>query len=369
MMNRPVNRDVERLIRPQFLGLEEYSPISPPEVLSKRAGIPQEKLIKLDGNENPYGCSPKVRRALSNYSSYHIYPDPEQRELKKVLAEYVGVDQGHIVAGSGSDELIDLILRLFIEPGDEVINCVPSFGMYPFSTKVCGGRVVEVPRTDGFAVDVGAVKVSMNERTRVLFLASPNNPTGNLTSQRDILELVDTGMVVVVDEAYYEFSGVTVAALVPRYDNLIVLRTFSKWAGLAGLRVGYGIFPTKLTSYLMKIKPPYNVNAAAQLAVRESLRDIDHLRNTVKAIVEERERLLRLLKELDFLEPLPSQANFILCHVLGGRARWICDELGKRGIFIRYFDNPLLQDYIRISVGKPEHTDALIEALKEVGSS
>jgi histidinol-phosphate aminotransferase len=366
MMNRPVSQDVENLIRPQLLEIEEYSPISPPEVLSQRAGIPEEKLIKLDGNENPYGCSPKVRRALANYSHYHIYPDPEQREFKKLLAEYVGIDQKYIVAGSGSDELIDLILRLFIEPGDEAISCVPSFGMYPFSTRVCGGRIVEVPRTGGFAVDVAAVKAAMSERTKILFLASPNNPTGNLTPQRDILELVDDGMVVVVDEAYYEFSGVTAAGLVPQHDNLIVLRTFSKWAGLAGLRVGYGIFPTKLASHLMKIKPPYNVNAAAQVAVRESLRDIDYLHGTVKAIVQERGHLFHLLEEFTFLKPLPSQANFILCRVLEGNARQICDELSKSGIFIRYFDTPLLKNYIRISVGKPEHTDALIKALRKV---
>jgi histidinol-phosphate aminotransferase len=265
-------------------------------------------------------------------------------------------------------------LRLFIEPGDEVINCVPSFGMYPFSTRVCGGKVVEVPRAcpepsrrdESFAVDVAGVKAAMSECTKVVFLASPNNPTGNLTSQQDILELVDTGITVVVDEAYYEFSGVTAAYLVPQYNNLIVLRTFSKWAGLAGLRVGYGIFPLKLAHHLMNIKPPYNVNAAAELAVRESLKAIGYLQGTVKAIVEERERLFTSLKELDFLRPLPSQGNFILCRILNGKAQKICEQLAMKGIFVRYFDTPLLKNYIRISVGKPEHTDALLTALREM---
>ena len=172
---------------------------------------------------------------------------------------------------------------------------------------------------------------------------------------------------VVVDEAYFEFSGVTVAPLVPQHENLIVLRSFSKWAGLAGLRIGYGVFPTSLVEHLLKIKQPYNINVAAQIAVKESFADIDCLNDTVKAIVAERERLLAKLEKLRFLKPWPSQANFIYCAVLDGDARTIYKELQKKGIFIRYFDTPLLKNSLRISVGKPEHTDVLIEALQEIG--
>ena len=357
---------MERFIRQDIIHLEGYRPITPLEVLSERSGIPMEGIIKLDGNENPYGCSPRVQKALAAYPYYYIYPDPEQRELRRMLEGYLGVSADHILLGAGSDELVDLILRLFIEPGDKVINCIPTFGMYSFSTQVCGGRVVDVPRDEDFAVDIARVKAAIDKRAKIVFLASPNNPTGNITPERDILELVNTGMVVVVDEAYYEFSGVTAAPLVGDYDNIIILRTFSKWAGLAGLRVGYGIFPAQIAAYLMKIKPPYNVNTAAQVAVRESLGDVEHLQSTVKAIVAERERLFVKLKETGFLKPFPSQANFILCRVLNGQAREIHQELQRRGIFIRYFDTPILRDFLRISVGKPEHTDALIEALKEI---
>ena len=356
----------ERHIRAGIANMKAYVSISPLEVLSKDTGISTEGIIKLNGNENPYGCSPQVQHALATYPYYHIYPDPEQRELRKALEGYIGVPADHIVAGSGSDELIDIILRLFIEPEDRVINCIPTFGMYPFSTEVCGGKVVNVPRDSNFAIDIAEIKKAINERTKIIFIASPNNPTGNIVLQHEVLELVETGLVIVVDEAYYEFYGETMVPLVANHDNLIVLRTFSKWAGIAGLRVGYGVFPPKLVSHLMKIKQPYNINAAAQIAAVETLKDLDYQQRTIKAILEERERLFTRLAEVKSLKPLPSKANFILCHVPTGEAAKIHHELQQRGIFIRYFDTPPLKDYIRISVGKPEHTNALIDALKQI---
>lgn len=358
---------IDRLIRPELASIKGYAPVQPLEALSEHSGVSVEAVIKLDGNENPYGCSPRVRQALANYPYYHIYPDPEQRELRKALSEYAGVSPECIVAGSGSNELIDLILCLLLDPGDEAINCPPSFGMYPFRTEVYGGRVVNVPRGEGFTIDIAAVRRAVYNRTKVIFVASPNNPTGNSVPEKDILELVDTGILVVIDEAYFEFSGATVAPLVAQFDNLIVLRTLSKWAGLAGLRIGYGILPLQIATYLMKIKQPYNINAAAQVAVLETLADIDYLRGTIRAIIDERERLFAQLEATGLLHPYPSQANFILCSVIAGEAKKIHQDLRQRkGISLRYFETPLLQNCLRISVGKPEHTDALIEALKEV---
>jgi histidinol-phosphate aminotransferase len=347
--------------------MKSYVPIEPTEVLSQQAELPADKVIKLDGNENPYGCSPKVYQALAAYPYYHNYPDPEQRELRKALEGYTGLGRQHIVCGMGSDDLIDLILRLFLKPGDEVINCPPTFGMYPFSTDVCGGRVVDVPRTEDFALDiVGIKKKALTRKAKVIFVASPNNPTGNTTPEKEIMELVGTGKIVVVDEAYAEFGNVTVANLVPAYPNLIVLRTFSKWAGLAGLRIGYGFFPIEIADYLMKIKQPYNANAAAQAAVLASLADMESLRLNVMKIVMERGRLFSKLKELDWLKPYPSRANFILCSLPKGEAKEIWQQLRKEGIFVRYFDTPGLKDCLRISVGRPEDTDALVKKLKEV---
>lgn len=364
-----LKQKIEKLMRRHLAQAVGYQPIEPLEILREDAGIPVEGVVKLDGNENPYGPSPRVAKALAKYPFYNIYPDPQQRQIRKALEEYVGIGAEHIVAGSGSDELIDLLLRLFLEPGDEVIICEPTFGMYHFSTEVCGGRVKDVPRDALYDMDVVAVKREVSNNTKVIFITNPNNPTGNVTEEQAILELLDTGRLVVVDEAYYEFCKTTVAPLVPKYENLVVLRTFSKWAGLAGLRLGYGIFPLKIAQYLLKIKPPYNINAAAQVAALESLKDTDYLLGTVEAIVAERERLYVKLKEVGFLKPCPSRGNFILCAVLEGDARDVHRRLRERGISVRYFDRPPLRSFIRISVGKPEHTDILIEALRDIGEN
>jgi histidinol-phosphate aminotransferase len=357
---------IDKLIRSDLVALGGYVPGKSPETVAKQVEVPVEGIIKLDANENPYGCSPRVRQALGSYHYFNIYPDAEQTELRKLLQDYTGVGAEHIVADNGSDQLIDLVFRLFVAPRDEVINCVPTFDMFRFGTELCNGKLVEVPRDENYFVNVNAVKRAISKRTKIIVLANPNNPTGTPIPRQDILEIVDTGVPVLADEAYVEFSGETATKLVTQYKNLMVLRTFSKWAGLAGLRIGYGIFPSKIAEYLLKIKNPYNVNVAAIVAVRESLKDIDYLMDRVRAIVAERERLFGELKKLKFLKPFPSQANFIFCHVLNGKASEIQQKLQKRGILVRYFDQPRLRNSIRISVGKPEHTDALIKALKEI---
>ena len=355
---------IDRLIRPCLVAFGGYSASKSPETLAGKVEVPVESIIKLDANENPYGCSPKVQQALARYPYLNIYPDAGQTELRKWLAGYTGVGAEHIVASNGSDQLIDLVLRLFLEPGDEVINCIPTFAMFGFSTGLCAGSLVEVPRDDDFAINITALKAAISKRTKIIFLANPNNPTGTIIPQSDILEVLDTGLPVIVDEAYYEFSGQTVVPFIGRYENLMVLRTFSKWAGLAGLRVGYGVFPREIAGYLMKIKLPYNVNVAAQVAVAESLKDRDYLMERVKTIVAERDRLFTQLAKLGWLRPFPSQANFIFCSVVKGSARQLHQKLEKMGILVRYFDQPFLSNGIRISVGKPEHTDALIRVLQ-----
>ena len=349
-------------VRPYLLSVPSYEGVTPPEAMKE----PGREIIKLDGNENLYGCSPHVREALSQYSMYHLYSDPEQRDLRQSLAAYTGVGEAHILAGNGSDELIDLILRVFLEPGDKVLNLVPTFGMYSFSTRICAGEVVDVEREADFSLNVPRVKKALTSRTKVIFIASPNNPTGNLTAREDIEEIAKTGIIVVVDEAYFEFCDVTALPLMRKYDNVLVLRTFSKWAGLAGLRLGYGIFPAEMAGFLRQVKPPYNINRAAQVAAIASLNDLPYLQSKVKAIIKERERLFGLLQEVGWLEPYPSQANFILARVLRGQAAEVHQALKQRGIFIRYYNTPRLKDYLRFSIGLPQHSDALIEALKQI---
>ena len=359
-------KDIEKLIRPELVGFGGYSAATSPETLEGKVEVPVKDIIKLDANENPYGCSPRVNQALAKYQEFSVYPDDNQTRLRGLLAEYTGVSADHIVAESGSNRLIDLLLRLLISPGDEVINCVPTFVMYRFSTLLCGGTLVEVPRDNNFTVNVEAVKAAISPRTKIILIANPNNPTGTPMPREDILELLDTGLPVLVDEAYYEFSGDTVAPLVSQRDNLIVLRTFSKWAGLAGLRVGYGLFPSRLADYMLRAKIAYCVNVAALIAVEESLKDVDYLQERVKAIIAERDRLFEVLSRVEWLRPYPSVANFILCQVLKGEASQLHQQLQNKGILVRYFNEPLLDNYMRISIGRPEDSDALMKVLREI---
>jgi histidinol dehydrogenase len=353
-------------VRETVAGMRPYQPIYPFEMVARRLGRAPEEIVKLDANENPYGPSPKATAALADGRFFHIYPDPESLILREKLAGFTGVPLEQLIAGAGADELIDLVLRAIIEPGDVVVNCPPSFGMYPFSTAVNAGRLLEIPRKADFGLDVDGVlaAVAAEPRAKILFLCSPNNPDGSLISDADLERLLALPLLVVLDEAYVEFADIpSRMAWALRHDNLVVLRTFSKWAGLAGLRVGYGAFPDWLGRQIWKIKQPYNVNVAASLAAVASLEDLPALWANVDKIKAERERLLAELGQVEWLRPYPSQANFILGRVDGRNALELKEELAQQGVLIRHFNTPLLQNYIRISVGRPEDTAALLAAL------
>jgi len=358
--------DITKLFRRDLRELRPYEAVDSPEALAEIAGIPAEEIIRLNANENPYGPSPRVQEALGCYNSYHIYPDAHQSVPRRALAEYTGISADHILVGAGADELIDLVLRATLEPRDKVISCPPTFGMYSFSTQVNGGILVSIPRDKEFQVDLPKVRKAIGTMSKAIFLTSPNNPTGNPVSEDIILSLLQEDILVVVDETYFEFSGQTVAPLVAEYSNLVVLRTLSKWAGLAGLRLGYGIMAPQLLHLLMDIKQPYSISAAAEVALLTSIEDLAYLRHNVDAIVQERERLFSKLTSIQGIAPWPSLGNFLLCDISGGKATQVFQGLARRGIFVRYFNAPRLRDSLRISVGKPEDTDALVEALEEV---
>ena len=358
--------NVDRLVRPMIRELEPYVPIEPPEVLAKREGIAPQDVIKMDANENPYGPSEKVAEALGAFSGYNTYPDPFQRDVRAALAAYTGVPVEFVIAGSGADELIELIVKLTMDPGDQALDLTPTFGMYAVTMKMAGVEVVEVPRNDEFGADIEAIRAAINPRTKLLFLCNPNNPTGTLTPEADVRELLSLGPVVVVDETYHEFSGFTVAHLVDEYDNLVVLRSLSKWAGLAGVRLGYGIMTPKLVDYIMGIKQPYNISVPAQTALFATLQDTDLLLQRVRSLVEERERMRGMLGDSLGVTCLPSKGNFLLCRFPDGQAPGLQAKLAKKGIFVRRFSDSRLGDYLRISSGRPHETDALVNALKEL---
>ncbi len=342
-----------------------YEAVDSPETLSLSYGIEINNVIKLNANENPYGPSPKLSKALNDFRDYHIYPDPNQKIAREALSEYVGVSPNHILVGAGADELIDLILRCTVERGDSVMICSPTFGMYSFSTYINAGLLIDVPRNQNFDIDLESINRSITDRTKVIFLTSPNNPTGNMISLDSLTNILKNDILVVVDETYYEFSGKSAIGLVSDYPNLVVLRSLSKWAGLAGLRVGYSIMDPSIVNFLMKIKNPYNLNIAAQIALMTSLEDISYLQSNVNLIIEERERLHAVLLSSDGVVPYTSHGNFILCKFNDGIATVLYKELASRGIFVRYFDSLVLKDCLRISVGKPEHNDLLIGVIRD----
>ena len=394
-MTTVTEADVVRLFRPELAALEPYTPIHPFEVVSRRLGRAPENIVKLDANENPYGPSPRAIEAMASYRWHHIYPDPQSNELRGALAEYLGVPVSSILAGSGADELIDLVARLFLSPGDGVIDCPPTFGMYSFDAAINGATVVNAPRRSDFSVDVGGIErlfaprhgydeygwldtvpppgQASGERTlsplKLLFICSPNNPDGGLIAPDDLQRLLRLPVVVVLDQAYVEFAGpeASLAHWVADYPNLVVLRTFSKWAGLGGLRVGYGVFPPAIIEQLWKIKQPYNVNVAGNRAALASLADRDHLLGNVARLVAERDRLVRELARFEFLQPIPgSRSNFVLCRVVDRDAGALKLGLEEHGVLVRYFAKPRLENYIRVSAGRPADTDALLAALAEL---
>ena len=356
---------ISDLIRPHLIDVQTYQPVDPPEVLAKRAGIPEEQVVKLNGNENPYGPSPSVAEAVAR-APLHIYPDPRQRKVRDALSEYTGAPPESIVVGAGSDELIDLLFRLFVSPGDKIVDCDPTFAMYGFCARVAGAEIEMVPRDELFDIDVAAVRDALDSRAKMIFVTSPNNPTGNLAGAPEIVRLLKSGRLVVVDEAYFEFCDETAIDLVSEYDNLVVLRTMSKWAGLAGLRIGYGVMNTRVADHMMDIKPPYSVSVAAEAALLASLADAETLMGNVDRIVQERERLTSLLNDTDSVTPWPSAGNFILCQFAPGQARDLYEGLARRGVFVRSFSSPRLQDCFRVAVGTPAQGDVFIATLREL---
>jgi histidinol-phosphate aminotransferase len=361
-----VSFDPSRLILPHIAAMEPYTPILPFEVLSAELGRAPEQIVKLDANENPYGPHRAVREALAQYPFPHIYPDPEHRQLRTALADYTGVPAEHILPGHGADELIDLLTRITVGPGDAVVDCPPTFGMYSFDAGLVGATVIRVPRGPDFRVDArGIERAVAASGAKLLFLTSPNNPDGSLLPPADLERLLDLPVLVVLDEAYVEFAGLdrSVSAWVPERANLVVLRTFSKWAGIAGLRLGYGVFPGWLMPVLWKAKQPYNVNVAATVAGLASLAHRGEIQTTVDALVRERERIYRELAAFPCLHPYPSRANFVLARVEGYDARELKAALAQEGVLVRYYAKPGLENCIRVSAGRPADTDALLAAL------
>ena len=357
--------DLLSRIQPHLRAAPAYVPVEPPDEVAKRLGLPPDSIVKLDANENPYGPSPKVFEALANAETLHIYPDPEQRKLREALGRYVGFGPEWVIGGAGSDELIDLLIRLFVPATDAILNFPPTFSFYPFLAGIANARSIDILRRPDFSIDLPKALEAARGASLIIG-TSPNNPTGTVMRRNEIEALLATGKPVVIDEAYTEFAGESCVAMVREHANLVVLRTLSKWAGLAGLRVGYMVANPALIDTVLRIKQPYNINVAAEIATLASLDELPWLQERIDAMVRERDRMASMLAEMPGVSVTPSRANFVLCHLQTVPARDVHSRLLQQGILVRYFDTPLLQNHIRISAGRPEQTDALMSALREI---
>ncbi|MFL2664627.1 MAG: histidinol-phosphate transaminase [Dehalococcoidia bacterium] len=358
---------ISKKIRNHLRIIQTYEGVDSNINMSEKSGIPEKNIIRLNANENPYGTIQEVRDAIKNIS-FHEYPDPEQKKIRKAISQYVNIPDNLIIAGAGGDEIIDLILRLFINEEDEVIDCIPTFGMYNFAAKLSNSSIISIERKKDWDLNIEKIISKITKKTKVIFIASPNNPTGNLAKEHEIISLLETGIIVCLDETYYEFSNFSMSHLLSKYDNLIIIRSFSKWAGIAGLRVGYAISSEIIIKHLMDIKQPYNVNVAAETAVIETLNYKEKLLDNVTKLMDEKIRLEKYIKSCNRFISFPSSANFLLCKFHELTSQEIYDIFSKKGIFIRKFDNKILENCIRISSGTYEQTDKVIDILTEINN-
>ena len=339
--------DINSLVRKNVLKLKPYS--------SARDEFQGNASVFLDANENPYP------------SPYNRYPDPHQFALKRKIADIKKVNPEHIFLGNGSDEPIDLLIRAFCEPGvDNVLIPQPTYGMYSVSAEINAVEIKTVKLTLEFDIDLASTEEAWNEKTKLLFLCSPNNPSGNLLSKGKIESLLRKFKgLVIVDEAYIDFTDYTgFLPLLTQYNNLVVLQTLSKAWGLAGIRLGMCFSNVEVIKVLNKIKPPYNINILTQTVALESIREIQQKENWVKEIKIQRELLRNELTQIKMVEKVyPSDANFLLTKVKNAKATY--NLLVTKGIITRDRSNVILCDNcLRITVGTPAENRVLLDELK-----
>lgn len=356
------------IANPQLRDLAVYEPGKPIEETARELGAAADEIIKLASNENPLGPSPMALAAMrSALDSAHLYPDGGGFYLREALAAKLGVSRDHLILGSGSNEIIEFLGHAFLERGDDVVTSEHAFIAYKLVAAIFGARTIEVPSPD-LRHDLDGIIAALTPRTRLIFIANPNNPTGTLAGQDEIdrfIEQVPENVVVVFDEAYFEYLDDPPDTLrfVREGRNVAVLRTFSKMQGLASLRLGYGIARPELIQVLQKTRQPFNVNGLGQVAALASLEDHEHRRETRRVTDAGRTYLEQEFAAMN-LRFVPSAANFVLVNV-GDGAR-IFRALLERRIIVRALKGYNLPQWIRISVGTMEQNQRCIAALREV---
>jgi histidinol-phosphate aminotransferase len=356
------------LANPQLRDIAVYEPGKPIEETARELGIEPDAIIKLASNENPLGPSPKAVEAMrAAVENAHLYPDGSGFYLRKGIAAKLGLKPEQVILANGSNEVIEFLGHAFLNPGDDVITSQHAFIIYKLLATSFAARAIEVP-TPNFQQDLGATLDAITPKTRVIFIPNPNNPTGTLISQRAIdsfMSRVSEKIIVVFDEAYFEFLDDPPDTLqyVREGRNVVVLRTFSKIHGLAGLRIGYAVATADLIEVLHKTRQPFNVNSIAQAGALAALHDDAHLRETKRVIDEGRAYLQEQFCELQ-ISFVPAVANFVMVNVGDGCA--VFEKLLRRRIIVRPLKGYGLPEWVRISVGTMEENKRLIATLREV---
>lgn len=341
--------NIEKLVRKNIRSLKPYS--------SARDEFTGNADIFLDANENPFP------------SPYNRYPDPLQRELKTAISNIKNISPAQLFLGNGSDEAIDLLIRAFCEPyADAILITPPTYGMYKVCADINAVKVQEAALTPDFQLDLEKILDSVDQTTKIIFLCSPNNPSGNLLDEADVIKIVSRfNGLVVLDEAYIDFSGVPgFTPLLDQYPNLVILQTLSKAWGLAGLRLGMCFAADEIITILNKIKYPYNINISTQTIVLSKLNNQNELKKNVAIILEERELLRNKLSDIHWVKEIfPSDANFLLVRVED--ATTIYTQMLNSGIILRNRSNvALCENCLRITIGTPQENKLLIEKMKTI---
>ncbi|MCZ8515700.1 histidinol-phosphate transaminase [Paenibacillus filicis] len=358
--------------RPNVRQIKPYSPGKPIWEVKRELGL--EEVVKLASNENPLGPSPKaVEAIIRSLSELHRYPDVLASELKQELARRLGLSERELIVTNGADELITLISETYLEPGDDIVIPAPVFGEYEFGAKLMGANVKAVPLEPGFGYDVSRLLAAVTPRTKLLYLCSPHNPAGTYLPAKELdrlLAALPEKVLLVLDAAYSHYA--TAEDYTDGLEHVragrqvLVLQTFSKIYGLAGIRVGFGAAPAAVIESILKVKEPFNVNALAQAAAAAALADEAHLEASRRLNTAGREQLYAAFRKLG-IPYTESMSNFVLCQP-GPAADSIAAQLLSRGIIVRSGGTWGLPEHIRVSVGTAEENDKFIRALDEIMS-
>lgn len=350
--------------------IEPYIPGKPVDDVKRELGL--EKVIKLASNENPLGCSGKAKEAIMDVlKAPSLYPDGNCTELRSILAKKMGLHPKQFFFGAGSDGVIEMIPKAFMNPGDEAITASITFSLYETNVRLADGVCVHVPMDQNYCFDLDAMAEKINAKTKIIWLCNPNNPTGTMYTreQQDaFLRKVPENVLVVLDEAYYEYvtrdDYPDSLKLLEKYPNIIILRTFSKIYGLASARIGYGISNEEMIGCLERIRSPFNVNTFAQAAAIASLDDDDFKKLSYTTNKENKEYLYQALQEMG-LSYLPSETNFVMMDVQKD-SQEVFQALLRKGIIVRPGSNFNMDTWLRVTIGSKDECKIFIEALKKV---